>query len=124
MSKYYVVITPFFPSSGSFRGPYVLDQVKAIKRNSNYEVIVLMPALFYHHDGDYEYDGIKVYRFTDYNLPSNLWPNAVTDRLSIRSMFKTLKRIGVEIKDIAVAHSHVTRFGIWANALKRQNPEL
>ncbi len=124
MSKYYVVITPFFPSSGSFRGPYVLDQVKAIKRNSNYEVIVLMPALFYHHDGDYEYDGIKVYRFTDYNLPSNLWPNAVTDRLSIRSMFKTLKRIGVEIKDIAVAHSHVTRFGIWANALKRQNPGI
>lgn len=124
MSKYYVVITPFFPSSGSFRGPYVLDQVKAIKRNSDYEVIVLMPSLFYHHDDDYEYDGIKVYRFTDYNLPSNLWPNAMTDRLSIHSMFKALKRIGIEISDIAVAHSHVTRFGIWANALKRRNPRI
>lgn len=102
----------------------MLDQVKAIERNSDYRVIVLMPSSFYHPDGDYEYDGIKVFRFTDYNLPSNLWPNVFTDRLSIKSMFGKLRQIGVDIDSIAVAHAHVTRFGIWANALKRRNPKI
>ena len=39
----YLVITPFFPSAQSFRGPYVYDQVKAIMCDGRYRVIVMMP---------------------------------------------------------------------------------
>lgn len=124
MNHYYVCITPFFPSGQSFRGPFIFDQVKAIERNSDYKVIVLMPTPFYAPSGDYEFEGVKVYRFTDYNLPSNIWPNKLTDYFSTRSLLKTLKRIGVDIDKIAVAHGHVTRFGMWANALKRRNPNI
>lgn len=124
MKRYYLCITPFFPSEQSFRGPFIYDQVKAIERNSDYKVVVLMPTPFYSPSDDYEFEGVKVYRFTDYNLPSNLWPNRFTDYLSIRSLFKTLRRIGIDLKDIAVAHGHVTRFGMWANALKRRNPNI
>ena len=38
----YLVITPFFPSAQSFRGPYVSDQVKAIMCDGRYRVIVMM----------------------------------------------------------------------------------
>ncbi|MCM1291727.1 MAG: glycosyltransferase family 4 protein [Bacteroides sp.] len=124
MPRYYVVITPFFPKPDSFRGPYVLDQVKAIERNSDYKVIVLMPSRFYHPEDDYQFDGIQVHRFTDYNLPSNVWPNSLTDWLSIRSMLKKLGELGVDVEDVAVAHAHVTRFGVWAKALKKRNPRI
>ena len=33
----YVIITPFFPSQTSFRGSYLLDQAKAIKKISKYK---------------------------------------------------------------------------------------
>ncbi len=124
MKRYYIVITPFFPEPDSFRGSYVYDQIKAIERNSDFKVIVLKPIPFYHKGDDYEYNGVKVYRFVDYNLPSNVWPNNLTDYLSIKSMFRTLDKIGVDIADVAVAHSHVTRFGIYANALKKHNPDI
>ncbi len=124
MPRYYICITPFFPSSDSFRGPFIFDQVKAIERNSDFKVIVLKPCPFYHKETDYEFEGVKVYRFTDYNLPSNLWPNTLTDAGSVHSMFRKLAAIGVDIDDIAVAHGHVTRFGVWLNALKRRNPHI
>ena len=39
----YLEVTPFFPSPSSWRGAYILDQVKAIQRNSDYEVLVFKP---------------------------------------------------------------------------------
>lgn len=41
--KYYLVVTPFFPTAESFRGPFIYDQVQALKRNSNYEIVVFRP---------------------------------------------------------------------------------
>lgn len=120
----YLFIVPFFPSTISHGGSYLYDQVSAVVRNSDYNVIVLEPKRLCSIEKDYEFGGVKVYRFTDYNLPSNVWPNALTDALSIRSMFRKLEQIGVDIHDIAVAHGHVTRFGVWANALKRRNPRI
>ncbi len=51
----YLVITPFFPSAQSFRGPYVYDQVKAIMCDGRYRVIVMMPDSWMHKVGEYEY---------------------------------------------------------------------
>lgn len=121
-NKIYVIIAGLFPSIESFRGSYIYDQAKAIERNSDYRVIILKPTPFYNKEADYVFGEIEVYCFTDYNLPSNIWPNKVTDALSIGSMLKKLHRIGVKVADIDVVHSHITRNGVFANALKKHNP--
>lgn len=53
---YYLCVTPFFPSSGNWRGAYVLDQVKALQRNLDYDVRVFVGGG--KNDSDYEIDGI------------------------------------------------------------------
>lgn len=124
--KYYVCITPFFPTPESFRGPYVLDQVKAIACNSDYRVVVMVPASFYKKGdaADYEVDGVKVYRFTDYTLPSYVYPNAVCDRLTYLSFRRKLREIGADPANVAVCHAHVTRNGSMAILLKRDFPAV
>ena len=44
MKPIYLVITPFFPTVESFRGPYVYDQVKVLERDGRYRVVVLKPT--------------------------------------------------------------------------------
>ena len=122
--RYYLVITPFFPEHGSFRGPYILDQVKAIQRNSDYKVVVMKPAPFYSNAEDYEYDGVKVYRFRDYTIPSNMWPNKLCDWLTSKSLLAKIRTLGISIQDIAIAHGHVTKQGAYANYLKHLNPNI
>lgn len=122
--KYYLCISPFFPSPNVWQGAYILDQVKAIRRVSNYKIIVLKPTPWYECSNDYEYDGIIVYRFREYTLPSNMWPNRLCDWLTSRSLLRKLKSIGVDINEVAVAHSHVTKQGAYANFLKRLNPKI
>lgn len=124
MPRYYVCITPFFPTPGSFRGPYVLDQVKAIERNSGYKVIVMKPCPIWSMEDDYVYDDVIVYRFRDYTIPSNMWPNGLCDWLTSRALVAKLKAIGVKIENISVAHAHVTKQGAYANYLKRLNPRI
>lgn len=123
MKSIYLVITPFFPEPDSFRGPYVLDQVKALMRLSDYRVVVMKPNPFWMKAEDYEIDGLQVYRFKDYSLPSNLWPNRLCDRLSAYSMMQKLWSMGIKPDDVAVCHGHVTHFGTYALAMKRKNPD-
>mgnify|MGYP007101826306 CR=1 FL=1 len=118
----YLVITQFFPEPGDFHGPYVLDQVKALMRVSGHCVVVMKPVPMWQKPVDYEIDGVKVHRFRSYTLPSNVLPNGLCDRLSARSMFRKLRSIGIEAKDISVCHGHVTAFGTYALAMKRRNP--
>lgn len=122
--KYYIVVTPFFPEKESFRGPYILDQVKAIQRNSNYEVIVFKPTPFYRPLSDYVYDGIKVYRFKDYSVPSNMWPNKFCDWLTSQSLLRKIKSLEISLKDISIAHGHVTKQGAYTNFLKKRNSQI
>ena len=48
----YLVVTAFFPSVESFRGPYVYDQVKAIMKDGRYQVVVMMPGLCFQKNDD------------------------------------------------------------------------
>lgn len=123
MNKLYLVITPFFPTPSSFRGPYVLDQVKALQRLSDFKVVVLKPKPWYVKSEDYAYESVKVYRFSSFELPSNILPG-LFNALSVWSLKRKLKKIGINPKEIAVAHAHVTGLGFYANALKKENPKL
>ncbi len=39
MKDTYLIVTPFFPTKDSFRGPFIYDQAKAIKDFGDYEVV-------------------------------------------------------------------------------------
>lgn len=119
--KIYLVLTPFFPSETSFRGPYIYDQVKALMKDGRYQVVVMMPYQFYKKESDYDYDGVHVYRFASYDLPTNAWPGA-GDYFSLHAFNKALRRIGIHYSDIAVVHAHVADNAIFANYVKRMNP--
>ena len=116
----YLVVTPFFPSKESFRGPYVYDQVKAIMKDGRYRVVVMMPGGCLRKHKDYEYDGVCVFRFAQYELPTNAWPG-IGDCISFHSFDKALKRVGITYKDIAVVHAHVTANAKYANYVKLKN---
>jgi len=75
-------------------------------------------------EDDYVYDDVIVYRFRDYTIPSNMWPNGLCDWLTSRALVAKLKAIGVKIENISVAHAHVTKQGAYANYLKRLNPRM
>ena len=122
MRKVYLIVTPFFPEPGNFRGPYVLDQVKALQRVSDYRVVVIKPYPFWKKSTDYEIDGIKVYRCPSWSLPSNLWQNKLSDYLASKSLKAKLDEVGVNIKDVAVCHTHVASLGFYALSIKKSNP--
>lgn len=119
----YLVVTAFFPTPTCFRGSYVYDQVKAIMNDGRFRVVVVMPHTWIYKDGDYDYDGIHVYRPTSYDLPTNAWPGA-TDWFNLHSFDAMLKRVGIRYEDIAVVHAHVTSNAIYANYVKDHNPKV
>jgi len=123
MPKVYLIVTPFFPEPGFFEGPYVMDQAKAIARQSDYRVVVVKPYPFWKKADDYEIYGIKVYRCQAYTCPSNVLPNKVSDRLSARALFRKLKTLGIGPQDVAVCHTHVASLGFYALAMKKINPQ-
>jgi len=123
MKEYYIIITSLFPTNKSFRGPFILDQVKAIKKKGNLQVVVFKPKKWYEKEGDYEFDGIKVYRFNIYNLPSYILPGFFS-KLSVLSLFTNFKRLGIGLDTIKYAHTHGTSDGYLVNAIKLKNPKV
>ena len=117
-NKIYLVVTPFFPEPDDFHGPYVLDQVKALMRVSDYEVVVVKPYAFWKRANDYIIDGVQVLRCPSWSLPSNILPNGMSDALSVLSLKRKLKDKGVALSDIAVCHSHVASMGFYSVALQ------
>jgi len=107
--KIYLEVTPFFPTPTRFYGPYIYDQVKAIERNSNYEVIVIKTVSFfdkYHPKEHYEYNGVKVYVFKVLDLPFSLFPGLFKYFNEKRFLKFLKKKVQIDTKNIEVVHSH------------------
>lgn len=122
--KIYVVITPFFPTHDSFRGAFVYDQVCAIARTGKYDrIIILRPKPLWSKCQDYEYEGLKVHYFPILQMPSNLLI-CLPDKLNRSLFLRTLKRIGADPMQIAVAHTHVSLNACYVLALKALNPAI
>ncbi len=119
----YLFLVPFFPTENCHGGSYIYDQVKAIQATGKYDIVVLQDTADPIKDGDYEYSGVKVYRFKQRNLPSALWPGFF-DQYNFRSLDKCLKRLNIGIDDIAVVHAHMIRQGAYAVHLKHRNPKI
>lgn len=120
MKPYYIVVTPFFPTEESFRGPFILDQVKAIKRTGKYTVMVFKPKTWNEKLNNYVYEGVKVNLFTAFQMPSYLF-NGMTNRMNCTLFVKQVQKLGIDVNNIAVVHGHTSTFGAYALALKRLN---
>lgn len=121
--RYYIQITPFFPSEESFRGSYIYDQVRAIERNSDYKVLVFTPKYPWGKNEDYEFGGIKVVRFNAFIMPS-LVLNGLTDKINAKFFLNKIKSLGINIDEIEVAHGHTAHYATYALALKSVNPNI
>lgn len=120
----YIVITPFFPTDNSFRGSFVYDYVKAVERTGKFNrVIVFVPVPAGTDLSPYNYKGVEVYRFPYKFSPSYLF-NGIFNGANKRLFIRRFKEIGLNPKDVRVAHAHVSYFGAMALALKDENKDI
>lgn len=121
-NKYYICVTPFFPSPTRWQGAYVLDQVKAIQRNSNYRVIVFKTnTLLSHKEKDYDIDGIHVYVIRPLLMPSYIL-NGITEKLIGNLFVRKLRALGINEREIAFVHCHTANHGAFGFGVRRVNP--
>lgn len=121
MNNYYIVVTPFFPSPTRWQGAYILDQVKAIKRHSSYEVVVFKTHSLNDSEHDYEIDGIKVYCIRPWLMPSYIL-NGLTSGIVGAQFISMLKKYGIASTDIAFIHCHTVNHAALGIAVKDKNP--
>lgn len=121
--SFYIIVSPFFPTPNSFRGPFVYDQVKALKAVSDYEVVVFKPTALKDKALSYEYDGITVYLYPTAQTPSYLF-NGCFNGFNARSFVKRLRATGINPNDIAAVHCHTSTFGACGLELKKYNPDI
>ncbi len=117
----YICVTPFFPTPESWRGPFVLDQVKAIQRNSDYEVIVFKPTTLHTKTKEYEIDGIKVHLFPTVQMPSFLF-NGFFNGFNGRMFVKAVKNLGIDLERVRFVHTHTGPYAVYGLALKKIFP--
>lgn len=121
--KFYIVVTPFFPTEDSFRGPYIYDQVKAIIRNSEYKVLVFVPSKKNDHREFYEYGGIKVHLFPIKNTPSYFF-NGIFNSYNANSFLNVFTKLQIDGKQVVYIHCHTSTFGAIGTGFKNRYPQV
>ena len=118
MSDIYIYVTPFFPSPDNWRGAYCLDFVKALRKaRPGIRVVVLVAG----DGGDYEIEGIKVWRFKEKILKGCVLP-FLFRRRNEQSFLAAVSRAGVKLEEVAICHGNTARLAIYPLAVKRLNP--
>ena len=103
----YLILTPFFPSKESFRGSYILDQVKAIQTNSEFKITVIILSSFFNKTpSNYEIEGVQCISFKLFDFPSFILPGFFHSLNSIR--FKSfLVAHSIKVKSNTIVHGHI-----------------
>lgn len=120
--KYYLCLTPFFPTPAHWQGAYVLDQVKAIARHTRCEVVVFRTCALRDRQPDYTIDGVRVHTLRPPLMPSYLL-NGLTAPLVGRLFVRKLRRMGIRPADVAVVHCHTASHAAFGLGVRRENPE-
>lgn len=119
--KYYLCVTPFFPGPNNWRGSYILDQVKAIARHSDYEVVVFATHPLNERVGDYVRDGIQVYSIRPLLMPSYIL-NGLTEGIVGRLFVRKLRQVGIDPQDVAFVHCHTASHAAFGFGVRKVNP--
>ena len=115
----YLYITPFFPSPISWQGAYCFDFIKALKRtHPRLRIEVFMPG----EGGDYDIDGIKVWRFKERILYGFVFPFLFRES-NEHNFLMAVRRSGIDVNEVVVCHGNTARMAIYPLAIKRQNPQ-
>ena len=117
----YICVTPFFPTPSAWQGAYVLDQVKAIQRNSEYEVVVFRTLPLGRNEYNYEVDGVRVHAIAPLLMPSYIL-NGATEGIVGRMFVRTLRILGIDPMRVAYVHCHTTSHSAFGFGVKRVNP--
>lgn len=101
----YLVITPFFPSSNTFVGSYIFDQLNEIRKQSIFNIKVVKVVSLFSTEKDYVFKGFSVDIFRTIDFPFFIFPGLFNtiNKTRFRSF---LRRKGI-IK-IKFSHSHVS----------------
>lgn len=121
--SYYLCITPFFPTPGNWRGAYILDQVQAIERHSQYRVVVFVPCSLFEKCSSFSIGNLRVFSIPCLQMPSYFF-NGIFGGFNGWSLIKKLKNLRINFNDIAVCHCHTAGFACFATAVKRLNPNI
>ena len=92
----YLVVTAFFPSVESFRGPYVYDQVKAIMKDGRYQVVASAAWT------DLTYDASNVgnsWSFTDQSIDLSGYFATLAEERGVKEIYLSLSHT----KELAMA---------------------
>lgn len=118
LSAIYICVTPFFPSPEAWQGAYVLDQVKAIAKNSDFEVIVFKPTTGRDKRKSYEVDGVTVHLFPSRQTPSYMF-NGFFNDYNGRSFVKKVQELGIDLHRVKYVHTHTGPFAVYGLALRK-----
>lgn len=121
--KYYIIVSPFFPSKESFRGPFIYDLANAIIHATSYEVVVFLPCGRKDKKERYEYGGIYVELFHVLETPSYFF-NGIFNNWNVKHFIAKFEQCGIDINSVVAVHCHTAPFGIYGLALKRKNPNI
>ena len=103
----YYVITPFFPHSSSYRGSYLLDQAKAIKRLTNCTLKVIVLSSFYRQSySEYTVEGVDCLSFRLIDFPSFIFPG-LFNKINAFRFKRFLKRNDIDITSETYVHGHI-----------------
>ena len=119
--KYYLCVTPFFPSPNRWQGAYILDQVKAIARQCDYEVVVFATHPLNEKEEDYVRDGIQVYSIRPLLMPSYIL-NGLTEGIVGRLFVWKLRQVGINPQDVAFVHCHTASHAAFGFGVRKVNP--
>jgi len=119
----YLVVTPFFPSPTDWRGAYVLDQVKAIKRNSDFDVIIFKTSTLTYKESSYEIEGITVNCIHPLLMPSYIL-NGLTEKLIGDLFAHSLSKYHIDVNDVKFVHCHTTNHSAFGFGIKKLNPSV
>lgn len=120
--KYYISVTPFFPGPNNWRGSYVLDQVKAIERHSDYKVVVFATHPLNERVEDYVRDGIQVYSIRPLLMPSYIL-NGLTEGIVGWLFIRKLRQVGIAPQDVAFVHCHTASHAAFGFGIRKVNSQ-
>lgn len=119
----YICVTPFFPTPSAWQGAYVLDQVKAILRNSEFDVVVFRTLPLGSKEYTYEVAGVTVHAIAPLLMPSYIL-NGATEGIVGRMFMRTLRKLDIDPVRVAYVHCHTTSHSAFGFGVKRVNPNV
>lgn len=100
----------------------MLDQVKAIKRNSNFEVVVFKTNPLNSKEEDYDIDGVHVYSIRPLLMPSYIL-NGLTEGLVGKMFVRKLREVGIKPENVAFVHCHTASHAAFGFGVRKVNPK-